>query len=162
MTMSDTKSAIIEDFRASMGELKCMGSERMVRLGISMSQLHVMHLLDRHGELPMSHLADMIDVSLSAATGLVDRVEERGFVERVRVPNDRRIVLVRITDAGRQMLEDVEILRIGIIEKVLDQLDEAQLVGVATAMADLRAAVMTTVSDPSSGAHHSHAPQGRD
>jgi DNA-binding MarR family transcriptional regulator len=162
MAMSDTKSAIIDDFRASMGELKCMGSERMVRLGISMSQLHVMHLLDRHGELPMSRLADMLDVSLSAATGLVDRVEERGFVERVRVPSDRRIVLVRITEAGRQMLEDIEILRIGIIEKVLDQLDEAQLTGVATAMADLRIAVMTTLADPASGAHHSHEPQGRE
>ena len=65
-----------------MGELKCMGSERLVRLGISMSQLHVMHLLDRHGEIAMSRLADMLDVSLSAATGLVDRIEERGFVER--------------------------------------------------------------------------------
>ncbi len=86
MTMADTRSAIIDDFRASMGELKCIGSERLVRLGISMSQLHVMHLLERHGELAMSRLADMLDVSLSAATGLVDRIEERGFVERIRVP----------------------------------------------------------------------------
>jgi DNA-binding MarR family transcriptional regulator len=145
-----------------MADLKCLGSERMVRLGISMSQLHVMHLLERHGEMAMSRLAEMLDISLSAATGLVDRVEERGFVERVRVPSDRRIVLVRITAAGRQMLAEVEDLRIGIIEKVLDRLDAAQLAGVATAMADLRAAVETTLSDPTSGIHHSHAPLGRD
>ena len=49
----------------------------------------------------MSRLADMLDVSLSNATGLIDRIEERGFVERIRVPSDRRIVLVRITAAGR-------------------------------------------------------------
>ena len=42
-----------------MGELKCLGSERLVRLGISMSQLHVMHLLDRHGDIPMSRLAEL-------------------------------------------------------------------------------------------------------
>ena len=71
-------------------------------------------------------------------------------------------MLVRITEAGRQMLEDIEVLRIGIIEKVLDQLDEAQLDGVATAMADLRIAVMPTLADPASGAHHSHEPQGRE
>jgi DNA-binding MarR family transcriptional regulator len=162
MTLTDTRAAIVDDFRASMGELKCLGSERMVRLGISMSQLHVMHLLERHGELAMSRLAEVLDVSLSAATGLVDRVVERGFVERVRVPSDRRVVLVRITDAGRKMLEDVEILQIGIIEKVLDQLDASQLAGVATAMADLRVAVSSTLSDPSSGIHHSHETLGRD
>lgn len=156
------KAAIIDDFRASMGELKCVGSERLVRLGISMAQLHVMHLLEGHGELAMSRLADMLDVSFSAATGLVDRVEERGFVERIRVPEDRRIVLVRITAAGRQMLDDAEQARTALLEHVLDRLDEAQLIGVASAMADLRMAVTSTVEDPASGVHHSHQAQGRD
>ena len=141
ITPEMAKAAIIDDFRASMGELKCVGSERLVRLGISMAQLHVMHLLEGHGELAMSRLADMLDVSFSAATGLVDRVEERGFVERIRVPEDRRIVLVRITAAGRQMLDDVELARTALLERVLDRLDETQLIGVASAMADLRMAV---------------------
>jgi DNA-binding MarR family transcriptional regulator len=157
----DVKAAIVADFRASMGELKCVGSERLVRLGISMTQLHVMHLLDRHGELPMSRLADMLDVSLSAATGLVDRVEERGFVERIRVPNDRRIVLVRITAAGHQMLDDVETLREGLITRVLEELDETQLAAVAAAMSDLRIAVATALAGDA-GHHHTHQAQGRD
>jgi DNA-binding MarR family transcriptional regulator len=101
-------------------------------------------------------------VSFSAATGLVDRVEERGFLERIRVPEDRRVVLVRITPAGRQMLDDVEVVRTALIAKVLDQLDETQLAGVASAMADLRMAVNSTVGDPSSGHLHSHQTQGRD
>ena len=160
-TTVDVKAAIVADFRASMGELKCVGSERLVRLGISMTQLHVMHLLDRHGELPMSRLAEMLDVSLSAATGLVDRVEERGFVERIRVPNDRRIVLVKITAAGQHMLDEVETLREGIIRRVLEELDEKQLAAVAAAMADLRGAVATALAgDP--GLHHTHHGQGRD
>src|SRR6478752_2723234 len=138
----DVKSAIVAYFQSSMGELKCVGSERLVRLGISMAQLHVMHMLEGHGKLPMSRLAEMLDVSLSAATGLVDRVEERGFVERIRVPSDRRIVLVRITIAGRQML------------------DAAQLAAVAGAMADLRVAVTTALADDPA-LHHAHTAQGR-
>ena len=47
----------------------------------------------------MSRLAELLDVSFSNATGIVDRMAERGLVERVRVPDDRRVVLVRI---GRQ------------------------------------------------------------
>ncbi len=117
------KAAIIADFRASMAELKCIGSERLVRQGISMTQLHVMHLLDHHGEMPMSRLAEMLDVSLSNGTGLIDRVEERGFVERIRVPSDRRMVMVRLTPAGRQMLDEIETVREQILRRVLDKLD---------------------------------------
>lgn len=161
-TPAETKASIVADVRTALGELRCVGSERLVRLGVSMSQLHVMHMLEGHGELPMSRLAEMLDVSLSAATGLVDRVEERGFVERIRVPSDRRIVLVRITPAGRQMIDDVEVLRAEIIERVLDRLDAAQLAGVAAAMTDLRGALASTLADPGSGFQHAHQAQGRD
>jgi DNA-binding MarR family transcriptional regulator len=162
MHTDETKAAILSDLSASLGELKCVGSERLVRLGISMTQLHVMHLLERHGEIAMSRLAEMLDVSDSAATGLIDRIEERGFVERIRVPEDRRIVLVRITAAGRQTLEDVETARTEVLGRVLDQLDPAQLESIATAMAALRVAFLASHADPASAAHHSHQPQGRD
>jgi DNA-binding MarR family transcriptional regulator len=155
------KAAIIADFRTSMAELKCISSERLVRQGISMTQLHVMHLLDHHGEMPMSRLAEMLDVSLSNGTGLIDRVEERGFVERIRVPSDRRMVMVRLTPAGRQMLDEIETVREQVLRRVLDRLDATQLTGVAMAMADLREAVAATFTR--TDAHqHTHAPQGRD
>ena len=67
----------------------------MVKLGVSMTQVHVLSLLQHHGDVPMSRLADLLDVSVSNATGLIDRMEERGLVERVRVPDDRRVVIVR-------------------------------------------------------------------
>jgi DNA-binding MarR family transcriptional regulator len=155
------KAAIIADFRASMGELKCIGSERLVRQGISMAQLHVMNLVESHGEMAMSRLADMLDVSLSNATGLIDRVEERGFVERIRVATDRRMVMVRLTPAGRQMLDEIEVVREAILRRVLDQLDARQLAGVAKAMRDLRDAVAATLTGPDAH-HHAHVSQGRD
>jgi DNA-binding MarR family transcriptional regulator len=155
------KAAIIADLRASMAELKCIGSERLVRQGISMTQLHVLHLLDHHGEMPMSRLAEMLDVSLSNGSGLIDRIEERGFVERIRVASDRRMVMVRLTPAGRETLDEIEVVREQVLRRVLDRLDATQLAGVATAMADLREAVAATLTG--TVAHH-HAPpsQGRD
>jgi DNA-binding MarR family transcriptional regulator len=117
-----------------------------------------MHLLERHGEIAMSRLAEMLDVSDSAATGLIDRIEERGFVERIRVPEDRRIVLVRITPVGLQTLEDVERSRTELLGHALDQLDPSQIEGIATAMAALRVALLASHSDPISGVQHSHQP----
>jgi DNA-binding MarR family transcriptional regulator len=156
------KAEIIADFRASMGELKCISSERLLRQGISMAQLHVLHLVEGHGEMAMSRLAEMLDVSLSNATGLIDRVEERGFVERTRVPADRRIVMVRLTPAGHEMLDEIEVVREQILRRVLDQLDPSQLAGVASAMVALRDAVALTATGPGSEAHqHAHVSPGR-
>ena len=132
---------IIAEFRSAMRTLRCIGSERLVRLGISMTQLHVVSILERHGEVPMNRLAELLDVSVSNATGLIDRMEERGLVERGRVPDDRRVVLVRVTERGREVLAELEVLRDDLVASVLARLDDDQLAGVARALADVRAAV---------------------
>ena len=132
---------IIADFRATMTRIKCASSERLLRLGVSMAQLNIMYTLQRTGEMTMSRLADVLNVSDSNATGLVDRLEERGFIERTRVPEDRRVVLVRLTEGGRTMLEQVDALSDELLRSVLARLRPSQLTGVARAVMDLRIAV---------------------
>jgi DNA-binding MarR family transcriptional regulator len=141
----DPTSAIIADFRATMTQLKCASSERLLRLGVSMAQLHIMFTLQRSGEMTMSRLADVLNVSDSNATGLIDRLEERGFIERQRVPADRRVVLVRVTAAGEAMLREVDALSDELLRSVLTRLPVSQLRGVAHAISALREAVDLTV-----------------
>jgi DNA-binding MarR family transcriptional regulator len=157
---SDLVETIVGQFRASLGELRCVASERLVRHGVSMSHLHVMTMLERHGDLPMSRIAELLDVSDSNATGLIDRMEERGFVERVRHPDDRRVVLVRVSDHGRQILTDVEGLRDELLRRVLARLDDAQLRRLAAAVSDVQGALVKAASeDPTAFSHsHSHQP----
>jgi DNA-binding MarR family transcriptional regulator len=149
---------IVADLQMGLGELKCVGSERMVKQGVSMTHLHVMFLLDHHGELSMSRVAELLDVSDSNATGLVDRLEERGLVERVRDREDRRVVMVRLAAAGVQVITDQQLLRDDFIQRVLAQLNESQLEGLATAIADVRhAAEQLFASDPTITDHwHAH------
>jgi DNA-binding MarR family transcriptional regulator len=158
---TELKDRIIADFKSAMAELRCIGSERLLRMGVSMSQLHVMSMLDRHGDMPMSRLAEMIDISLSNATGLVDRMEERGFVERLRVPDDRRVVLVRLTDGGRKLIDDVEVLRAETLRTVLDRLDPDQLDGIARATSDLRDALAAVAAVPGATDHDHTADRRR-
>jgi DNA-binding MarR family transcriptional regulator len=157
-TAADPRTdTILADFRATLAELKCVGSERLLRHGISMTQLHILHMLERHGQMPMSRLADVLDVSVSNATGLVDRMEERGLVARTRVPEDRRVVLVEISPAGLSMLGDAESLRDDVMRRVLARIDPAHMADIACAMADLRTAVEAEVTDPESTIHaHQH------
>src|SRR5258705_13903315 len=79
--------SIVGELHGMIRSLRCAGTGRMVKAGISMTHLHILWVLQHHGELPMSRLADLLDVSLSNATGLADRMDERGLVERVGVPH---------------------------------------------------------------------------
>ena len=107
-------------------------------MGISMAQLHIMYTLQRSGEMPMSRLAEVLQVSLSNATGLIDRIEERGFVERTRVPEDRRVVMIRVTDAGRRMLEEVDAIGADLLRSVFGRIGQSQVAAVGRAIAELR------------------------
>lgn len=138
---------LLADLRATLAELKCLGSERLRRLGVSMGHLHAMALLERHGRLSMSRLAELLDVGLSNVTGLVDRMEERGLVSRVRVPDDRRVVLVELTDHGRRLLGEMDVLRNDLLARVLGQLEPAHRSAIAAAVARLRDVVREVVAE---------------
>src|SRR5437867_9532846 len=56
---------------------------------LSLIHLHVLSTLEADGPLPMSRLADMLDVSVASATGIVSRMEERNIVERRHTDDDR-------------------------------------------------------------------------
>jgi DNA-binding MarR family transcriptional regulator len=131
----------------ALSEIKCIGSERMARSGLSMTHWHLLILLARHGELSMSRLAEVQGISLSNATGLVDRLDERGLIERVRVPDDRRIVMVRVSDQGREQLAAVDLLREELIRRVIGRLKPAQVERLAASLADIRAALGAALTD---------------
>jgi len=156
-TPSSRIAAGIHDMIAG---FRCAGTGRLVKAGVSMTHMHVMWLLQHHGDLAMSRMADLMDVSLSNATGIVDRMAERGLVERVRVPDDRRVVLVRIAAGGLEALDEMEAVKQDRLQAILGHLDAAQLERVASALDDLRSAVVAE-SGPDFGAGHSHIHEPR-
>ena len=138
---------------------RCAGTARLVKSGVSMTHMHVMWLLQHHGALPMSRLADLLDVSLSNATGIIDRMEERALVERVRVPDDRRVVLVRIAPKGIEAIEETEAIKHDRLTSLLGHLDAAQVARVAAALDDIRSAVVAEFGpDYLAGHDHLHHP----
>jgi DNA-binding MarR family transcriptional regulator len=145
---------IVADLQQMIGSLRCAGTGRMVKAGISMTHLHILWLLEHHGDITMSRLADLLDVSFSNATGLIDRMEERGLVERVRVPEDRRVVLVRASAGGDRVREEIEALKHDQIRSVLGRLDPPQLARMGEAIADLHGALVAEFG--MDGPDHTH------
>lgn len=93
---------------------------------ISSTQLHVLFVLVSEGGMPMSRLAEQLGVTLPNATGIVERMVDHGFVERVGDEDDRRIVKVRATDAGRATVEEIDMIRRGQIAAVVSKLTAIQ------------------------------------
>jgi DNA-binding MarR family transcriptional regulator len=148
--------SIVDELHRMIGSLRCAGTGRMVKAGISMTHLHILWVLEHHGELPMSRLADLLDVSLSNATGLIDRMEERGLVERLRVPDDRRVVIVRASEQGVRIRDEIEALKQDRMRSILTRLKPNQLTRVLAALGDLRGAVVDEIGTDHLDAHPHH------
>src|SRR5690349_1004039 len=69
-------------------------------LGLTPGHLKMLVVLQPRTALPMGALADACSCDASMATWLVDRLEDRGLVERRTVPEDRRVKAVALTDTG--------------------------------------------------------------
>ncbi len=71
--------------------------------GLSPIQCHVLHLIEPGRPLPMSRLAETLACDASNVTGLVDRLESRGLVQRQPSPTDRRVRVLQLTPAGSRL-----------------------------------------------------------
>jgi len=71
--------------------------------GLSPAQCHVLHLIEPDRPLPMRKLAETMACDASNVTGLVDRLEERGLVQRRPSEEDRRVKELRLTPAGERL-----------------------------------------------------------
>jgi MarR family transcriptional regulator, organic hydroperoxide resistance regulator len=146
--------AILTEVSGWIGDLRCASMGRLVQSHVSLSQMHVLWLLQHHGAMSMSRLAELLDVSLSNATGLIDRMEEHGLIERVRVPDDRRIVLVKPAAAGLVALSETETNKREQMRSVLGHLPASEQPIVLAAMRSLRRALSAQTESGTVHEHH--------
>ena len=99
----------------------------LARDGVSAAQMGVLMRLRYLGDMSISGLAEVLGMGLPNVTGLVDRLEERGLVERLRDPDDRRVVRVHLTEAGGRIPDGMEGLQRDVLGRVLQAMDRLTL-----------------------------------
>ena len=72
-------------------------------IGLGATESQAVSALALHGERGQSDLARDLQLTSSASTALVDRLERQGVAERTRHPRDRRRTIVRLTERGRRI-----------------------------------------------------------
>src|SRR5580692_268048 len=89
------------------------------------SQYNVLRILRGEGKpLPILEIASRTVAVVPGITGLIDRLEQAGFVNRLRCEKDRRVIYVALTDQAIQTLADLDEPLIALHQKLLGHLSQ--------------------------------------
>jgi DNA-binding MarR family transcriptional regulator len=115
-------------------ELLPMLPKEWLHIDVTISQLKVILLLFISGPLRMGDIASELEVSMATATGVIDRLVERGMLIRDGDPEDRRVVLCRLSDEGEKLLSGMWKLSKDQLAKLWGAMTTPQLVVIAEAL----------------------------
>jgi DNA-binding MarR family transcriptional regulator len=79
-------------------------SRALESIGLNISQFTALSVLDEKGEITMSALSDGMGITMGAVTNIVDRLSDASLATRERGTDDRRIVRVKLTEKGKDVL----------------------------------------------------------
>ena len=107
--MNPENQSVIKDIVGSIRKLVravYLDSQKMSRqFGLTGPQSIVMRLLLNNGSMSSADLSRMMYVTPSNMTGIIDRLEKKDLVKRVRKQGDRRVTLIVLTDTGKLLSE---------------------------------------------------------
>src|SRR6516225_2894139 len=115
------------------------------------SEMLALLMLQRHGERTMSELAEHLGAPLSTASGIGERLARRGLVHRQRRPEDRRVVVVRLTRKGETAAVKLRVQVDGLLRRVAGALTEEELVQLVALLAKVSVAFHVPPKEASPG-----------
>lgn len=123
MTQSLIHSELVEEIELVLREISTAvrrkGREILSDFSITPPQFDALVYLSEYGDLTIGELSSKLYLAYSTTTDLVDRMERNELVERVRDTNDRRVVRLHMKAKGREMIEQVLVVRRDYLAKAL-------------------------------------------
>ncbi|GMA56075.1 DNA-binding MarR family transcriptional regulator [Alicyclobacillus sacchari] len=98
-----------------------------MHVGLTAGQFFTLHVIQQEGRCKVSRLAEKMEVTPSAITVMLDRLENHGLVTRLRDQEDRRVVVIELTGQGEKKLQQVERVWRNLFRRCLEQLDVNEL-----------------------------------
>ena len=90
-------------------------------------QLSVVKLLEGVGDLSLSELSERIRAQNSTVTGIIDRMVREGLVVRARSTEDRRVVMIKLTEKGARIAREISVEPMEIFRSALDSLSVQEM-----------------------------------
>ena len=113
-------------YRTARGMKKMLDSE-LNKYSVSSSQYTVLNTLMEDDGLSLSEIGKRVSIDKPAVTGIADRMEKDGLVERRRTSQDRRVIQLFMTEKGRALAEKTEGIATQIDQKLVNVLTPAEV-----------------------------------
>ena len=91
--------------------------------GLNPTEFAVLELLYNKGEQSAQKIGEKVLIASSSITYVVDKLEKKDLILRTPYPEDRRIINVSITDAGRKMMDEIFPVHSKGVQRILEGLD---------------------------------------
>lgn len=129
----------------------CYGEER----GLPLGQMKALGYLYRHGRSTVGEVAEGLGLAMPTASEVVDKLAERGLLERGVNPDNRRQVHVWLTEEAMAYGRDLLAMRRAQVRRVFDELSPSEQAGFVRGLRALHEAVSRS---PAACAQESSAP----
>lgn len=123
MTSRQDLYELEESFRQVFRRIRASWT-RFEEQGVSASQAVILEKLDSEGPLKVSQIAEALWITSGAVTTLSDKLIAGSFAERTRSEEDRRVVMMEITDKGREVITALRVHRKKVVEAYFGELPE--------------------------------------
>lgn len=100
--------------------------KRLTNAGLSIMEYRILRQLTETGQQPMVNLAEKNMITQGWVTSLVDRLEMKGYAERVRSSTDRRIVNITYTPKGLEFYKGIMEMHEEFIARTLEFMEPAE------------------------------------
>lgn len=127
----------LQKFRLVVGAIRQHSRDLETAYGISGAQVWMLATIAEMPDITVSQVSQSVSVHISTASNLLDKLARAGLVERLRSNEDRRVVRLRLTDAGKAIVERVPKPMTGLVFDALDKLPEETLSRLDTDLASL-------------------------
>lgn len=127
--MDDKRTMIIEIdslFQKMAKDNNCQFKE-LLKENITPTQFIIMKLIYNTPDCKAADIAHMLDISPAAATSILDRLSNNGWVDRIRSEKDRRIVRLKLTEHGVRKLNDIDQRRIDLLTERFKKVTEEEI-----------------------------------
>ncbi|AYV74258.1 MULTISPECIES: MarR family winged helix-turn-helix transcriptional regulator [Niallia] len=114
-------ATIEKDMRYISGIIKQKGREILSNYTMTPPQFVALQWLFEEGDMTIGELSNKMFLAFSTTTDLVDRMEKNQLVQRVKDPNDRRVVRIHMLEEGKRLIDEVIKKRQGYLQEVLNE-----------------------------------------
>lgn len=127
----------LQKFRLVISAIRQHSRDLETDYGISGAQVGMLATIAEMPDITVSQVSQSLSVHISTASNLLDKLARAGLVDRLRSNEDRRVVRLRLTDAGKVIVERASKPMTGLVFDALDKLSEETLSRLDTDLASL-------------------------